>query len=146
MQTKKFDYDSVPQGFAHCLNEQCPQSADCLRRKAALHIPTDCQFIKIVNPTYTPEMNAKCPYYRSGETVRFACGVAHLYDNLPHNAAVAIKRSLLYYFGRSGYYRFYRKESLLNPKDQAFVRQTFRRYGITSEPAYDGFVDKYAWW
>ena len=52
----------------------------------------------------------------------------------------------LYYFGRSGYYRFYRKESLLNPKDQAFVRQTFRRYGITSEPAYDGFVDKYAWW
>ena len=68
------------------------------------------------------------------------------YDNLPHNAAVAIKRSLLYYFGRSGYYRFYRKESLLNPKDQAFVRQTFRRYGITSEPAYDGFVDKYAWW
>lgn len=74
------------------------------------------------------------------------CGVAHLYDNLPHNAAVAIKRSLLYYFGRSGYYRFYRKESLLNPKDQAFVRQTFRRYGITSEPAYDGFVDKYAWW
>ena len=91
MQTKEFDYDSVPQGFAHCLNEQCPQSADCLRRKAALHIPTDCQFIKIVNPTYTPEMNAKCPYYRSGETVRFACGVAHLYDNLPHNAAVAIK-------------------------------------------------------
>ena len=128
MQTKEFDYDSVPQGFAHCLNEQCPQSADCLRRKAALHIPTDCQFIKIVNPTYTPEMNAKCPYYRSGETVRFACGVAHLYDNLPHNAAVAIK------------------ESLLNPKDQAFVRQTFRRYGITSEPAYDDFVDKYAWW
>ena len=51
MQTKEFDYDSVPQGFAHCLNEQCPQSADCLRRKAALHIPTDCQFIKIVNPT-----------------------------------------------------------------------------------------------
>ena len=34
MQTKEFDYDSVPQGFAHCLNEQCPQSADCLRRKA----------------------------------------------------------------------------------------------------------------
>ena len=59
MQTKEFDYDSVPQGFAHCLNEQCPQSADCLRRKAALHIPTDCQFIKIVNPTNTPKRNPK---------------------------------------------------------------------------------------
>ena len=52
MQTKEFDYDSVPQGFAHCLNEQCPQSADCLRRKAALHIPTDCQEWRICTITF----------------------------------------------------------------------------------------------
>lgn len=146
MLTTEFDYNSVPRGFAHCLNEQCPQSADCLRRQAALHITANCQFIKIVSPSYTPAADEKCPYYKSDKPIRFAFGVRHLYDDLPHKVAMDIKQTILYHYGRSGYYRYYRKECLFNLQDQAYIRQVFRKHGVTSEPVYDGFVNGYIWW
>lgn len=145
MQTTEFDYNSVPKGFAHCLNGQCPQGSNCLRRKIALHVPDTCQFIKIVNPAYTPPADGQCPFYKSGKPLRFARGMTHMYDTLPHNAAVDIKQTLLCYFGRSGYYRLFRKESLFDLQDQAYIRQLFLKHGITSEPAYDDFVEGYAW-
>lgn len=145
MQTTEFDYNSVPKTFAHCLNEQCPRSANCLRRMAALHVPATCKYIKIVNPSFSPAADEPCPYYKSGEPLRFACGIQHLYDNLPHHAAISIKDTLLGCFGRSGYYRRYRKEILFSPQEQAYIRNVFRRYGVETEPVYDGFVNGYAW-
>ncbi len=49
-----FDYKSVPRYFAHCFNDQCPKTNDCLRRLAAINNTPDRSFITIVNPACFP--------------------------------------------------------------------------------------------
>ena len=54
---------------------------------------------------------------------RFALGITHLLDNVPHKEALGIKRELMAELNRTTYYRCYRKERLLKPKEQEYIRQ-----------------------
>ena len=61
---------------------------------------------------------------------RFALGITHLLDNVPHKEALGIKRELMAELNRTTYYRCYRKERLLKPKEQEYIRQLFLNRGI----------------
>ena len=39
----------------------------------------------------------------------------------------------------------YRKERLLKPKEQEYIRQLFLKRGIKEEPVYDEYVEQYEW-
>ena len=52
---------------------------------------------------------------------------------------------MLEHFGRNAYYRFRRKEQLITPSEQKYIRQLFRKKGITDEPIYDEYVERYEW-
>lgn len=140
-----FDYHLVPSGFAHCLNNQCPHAANCLRQQLALHIPFQEKFIRIVNPAQAASAGEDCPYFKPDQLIRLASGITHLLDNLPHQSAVVIKQQLLSYFGRSYYYRLWRKERLLTLEDQEYIRRLFLIEGITDAPAFDEYVESYSW-
>lgn len=49
------------------------------------------------------------------------------------------------HYGKTGYYRFYRGERGLMPKDQAYIRQLFRNKGIKEEPTYQRYTEEYIW-
>lgn len=136
---------SVPYQFARCFNAQCTQSEKCLRRQAALRDATNYPTITIINPNCIPADGVDCPHFKSVQKVRVAWGVKRLIDKIPYEDALSIRNQLVGHFGKSRFYRFYREENGLMPKDQAYIRQLFHKKGYTEEPDFGHYTDEYIW-
>ncbi|ADV45068.1 DUF6078 family protein [Bacteroides helcogenes] len=139
------DYATVPYDFDHCQQAQCPQADTCLRRLAAIHAPKTLHSMKTVNPNNLPADLAKCPYFLTTQKVRIAWGIKDFLNRLPLEDAKAIRRTLIYHFTKTHYYRLQRKERYLRPEEQEYIRQLFRRYGVTDEPTYEYYTEEYNW-
>ena len=50
-------------------------------------------------------------------------GLKRLLDRIPYEDAVSIRMQLVGHYGKTGYYRFYRGERGLMPKDQAYINK-----------------------
>ena len=129
----KFDYQSVPYGFAHCFNSQCVHKEECLHHLAATNCTSQCPTLSIINPNCIPADTTNCPHFRKALKCRVAWGIRHLLDNVPHKCAAPMRNQLVGHFGKTTYYRFYRQEQGLFPKAQAYIRQVFKQYGIAEE-------------
>ena len=116
----KFDYQSVPYGFAYCFNSQCVHKEECLHHLAATN-------------------------FRKALKCRVAWGIRHLLDNVPHKCAAPMRNQLVGHFGKTTYYRFYRHEQGLFPKAQAYIRQVFKQYGIAEEPKFERYSEEYSY-
>jgi hypothetical protein len=138
------NYESAPQNFAYCLNEQCSQSANCLRFQARLHIGSTQPFFSILNPLHIEEQK-ECSYFRSTEPIRCASGMKHLYDNLPHLKAIRIKSLVNKHFSITTLHRIKTKERLIKPEEIAFIRSVFIQEGITEEPLFDEYIEVINW-
>ena len=111
----KFDYQSVPYGFAHCFHSQCIHKEECLHHLAAINCTSQYPTLSIITPNRIPADTTDCPYFRK----------AH--------------------FGKTTYYRFYRQEQGLFPKAQAYIRQVFKQYGIAEEPKFERYSEEYSY-
>ena len=140
-----FDYSTVPYNFVHCLRTECPHAAECLRYQVALRVPGKCETINVVSPSYTPPKGKECAYFLKDCMQRFAMGIKHMLDKLPHTDAMIIKKQMINYFSRTVYYRHWRNERAFSPKEQAYIRKLFLRRGITEEPIYEEYIEQYLW-
>ena len=120
----KFDYQSVPYGFAHCFHSQCIHKEECLHQLAAANCTSQYPTLSIINPNRIPADTTDCPYFRKSQKYRVAWGIRHLLDNVPHKCAAPMRHQLVGYFGKTTYYRFYRQEQGLFPKAH-INRKTF---------------------
>lgn len=135
----------APYNFARCLNNQCPKEGECLRRIAARHDTVENPFIHVVNPMCIPADTGQCPFFRSAEKIHVAWGIKYLLDNVPHQSAQAMKKRIIARFGRTKYYRFYRKEYYLTPEDQEYICRLFREKGIREAPVFEAYSEEYRW-
>jgi hypothetical protein len=140
-----FDYSNTPINFAHCFMTECQQFEQCMRAQATKVIPDKEESIAIVNPTLVRPQSDKCPYYLADKTVRFALGLTHLFDAIEYATAKRLKKEIIAYFNHTVYYRCWRKERLITPAEQAYIRSVFRRYGVDEEPSFDEYVERYEW-
>ena len=92
-----------------------------------------------------PATGIDCPHFQNAEKIHVAWGISHLLDNVPYKDGTNIKQQLIGHFGKTLYYRFYREERFLSPAEQHYIRQLFRRKGITEEPVFDSYTDEYNW-
>jgi len=140
-----FDYSAVPHNYAHCVFAECVRAGDCLRRKVMLRATSDPQLITIINPMSVPGNGQNCPHFHADRTSRFAMGITHLLDDVPHSKAKKLHNEIYGYFQRNTYYRIFNKERLIKPAEQAYIRKLFQKYNIAEEPQFDRFVDQYDW-
>lgn len=138
-----FDYNLMPYDFVHCLNAECLRADTCLRHQMALRIPADRKTVTVVTPSSIKASGEDCPHFKVDQMVSYARGITHLLDHLPHNKSVIIKKQLLDHFGRSLYYRFWRKEYMISPAQQKDIRNIFHKNGIKEEPMFDEFISHY---
>lgn len=136
---------SIPYNFGRCFNNQCSQASKCLRNLASQHNTTDSAFITIVNPTYFPKDGKQCEYFKNAVKIQVAWGLKKILNKVPYEDAVSIRNQLIGYYGKTGYYRFYRGERGLMPKDQNYIKQIFRSKGIKEEPTYQRYTEEYIW-
>ena len=140
-----FDYESVPDHYTHCFNEQCDRSEKCMRRFAAQHSNSSRPVIRVISPVCFPEDVNTCSYFHPIRKIRMAWGVKKLLDNVPSKDAKALKAQIISYFGRTHYYRVYRKEHGITPEQQTVVRHLLHSKGILGEPAFDSYSEVYKW-
>lgn len=138
-------YESVPHDFPYCLNEQCKHSDKCLRYLTSKQLTQKRTVFSIVNPACTTPQADNCPYFKADKLDRYALGVTHLLDDLPHNKAVAIKRAINANFSKGTFYRIQKKERLITPDEQNIIRQLFIQYGVHTEPLFDTYIEQYDW-
>lgn len=139
------DYSKVPANFVHCLNSDCKQADCCLRYQVTRHIPVAQHSFRIFNPAYLQEKEGDCPKFMSDTPLKYAYGWTHMFDKLVYEKAVEIKNDLLYYYGKSEFYRLKRKEKSFSPQAQQYVRNVFLRNGVKEEPVYDQYQYEYKW-
>lgn len=140
-----FAYDQIPFTFVYCLHSQCPKAADCLRHKLLALVPSERTVIGTVNPAYIAAHPDKCLHFMPDHTVRFAIGITHLLDKVPHSEAVIIRNLLYGFFKRNMYYRIKNKERSIRPSEQESIRQIFLSRGIAEQPVFDEYIDEYDW-
>ncbi len=134
-----------PLQFARCFNDQCPQASKCLRHIAAQYNGADYLYITSVNPARYPADGNQCECFKTAVKVHVTWGLKRLLDRIPYGDAVSIRSQLVGHYGKTGYYRLYRGERGLMPKDQAYIKQLFRNKGIKEEPAYQRYTEEYIW-
>lgn len=138
-----FDYNAVPHDYTHCLNGQCLRAETCLRHQVALRIPPERGIINIVNPSHIVASGDQCEYFQTDRLRRYARGISHLLDNIPHKLAVVIKQEMISHFGQSHFYRLQRKERLFTPAQQEYIQKLFQQRGIKESPAFDEYIEQY---
>ena len=141
---ENFNYQDVPKNYVYCLNNECTHSSDCLRFKVTLHVDKNISSFRTVNPVYVAQQK-ECFYFQSDRLTRFALGITHLFDELPHEKAVKIRNILYKYFKLNMFYRIQNKQRLIKPEEQDYIRQVFANEGILEEPVFDEYVDRYNW-
>lgn len=140
----EIDYDNFPASFIHCLNEQCLRGDECLRRQIVFHVPKERASFVVINPAHLESPTGEdCQSFLLDQPQRYACGITNLFDNIPHRKAIAIKAQMMRYFGRASYYRCYRKERLIKPKEQERIQAMFRAQDLNDEPQFDEFLSYY---
>ncbi|NDV60317.1 DUF6078 family protein [Bacteroides sp. 519] len=137
------NYESVPRNYAHCFNEQCVRSSQCLRHLVAQNSTSQYDIVSIINPKCIPDKTDQCPFFKNIRKVRLAWGIKHLLDDVPFKDGNSMRRQLLSHFGKTAYYRIYRLEHGLLPKEQEYIRQLFRNHGINKEPQFEKYTEEY---
>ncbi len=140
-----FDYSTVPYGYVHCLNRQCQHATNCLRHQVALRASPDCTTFIVVNPSHVAPNGEECSYFAPDRLQQFALGITHLLDNVSYSNAVIIKKQMIDFFEKATYYRCWRRERLIKPDEQAYIRKLFLDKGITENPLFDEYVEQYEW-
>ena len=75
----------------------------------------------------------------------YGLGISRMFDDLNYRKAIAVRRQVYYYFGRSMFYRILHKERHVTPSEQEHIRQIFVNNGIDTEPVYDEYQEEYSW-
>lgn len=140
-----FDYNIVPHGFYLCFNKQCKHADQCLRYLVTKYCTPEHIYINTLNPAYIATVKDECPHFKPDQMRIFALGMTHLLDNVPLNDAIKIKKLMIGYFNRSTYYRCCRKERLITPSEQEFIKNLFMSKGITGPPLFDEYIEQYDW-
>lgn len=128
------EYADFPYEYAVCApRADCPKREQCLRASAYEGVlARGLQNIMVINPLI-PVSEQGCKAFADNTPVLFAHGITHLYDELPHHAVQSLKHHLLAYFGKTTYYRIYRKERYITVREQAYIRDSFVRAGFSPD-------------
>ena len=134
-----------PSEYAVCFRNECPLAKTCLRNIAAQEPREDKPFIRIVNPSLQKDLTNGCSCYRSNQVVKIAYGLSHIYDNVPYVKKEDIMHQIQGKLNRTTYYRIYRKERPLWPKDQQIIQKVFSNFGITEPVVFDEYHEVIDW-
>ena len=79
------------------------------------------------------------------QKIRVAWGVRNLFDDVPLSLAADMRHQIVSYFGKTHYYRIYRKERFITPEGQRYIRHIFTQNGITDALQFESYSEVYRW-
>lgn len=140
----KFDYQSVPYGFAHCFNSQCVHKEECLHHLAATNCTSQCPTLSIINPNCIPADTTNCPHSGSPEVP--GC--------MGHPAPAGQRTPQMCSPDEEPACRTLWQDHLLSllppgtrlvSKGTSIYPSGFKQYGIAEEPKFERYSEEYSY-
>lgn len=135
----------MPSTYAVCWQGECPKADVCLRRQAALHLPSDRLVSQAVNLNAVSWNDGQCSQYRSTAPSRNAWGLRHIYDNVPKKLSPLLYRLVTSHFSKHLYYQYYNCKKSIPPAHQELIRADFRAMGIETPVEFERYEDIVNW-
>ena len=88
--------------------------------------------------------DGQCQHFRPVQKVLMAVGFKNIVYDVKERDSAEMRRELATFLGSTTtFYRYRNGEHLLNPRQQEWIRNLFRRYGYTDEVTFDGSREVY---
>lgn len=120
-------YETMPEHYLLCFNDECELAESCLHRLAARSGRQKDDVVTVVNPTRYCGKN--CRYYKGNKTVTMAYGMKDSFHDVKADHIASLRNTLISHFGRGSYYL--RRNGLrgITPGEQQYIASVFRNYG-----------------
>ena len=142
---KHSNYNNAPVNFICCANSNCSNQSKCLRYNVLQSHQLTEVSVNILNPNMYSADSEYCCYFKEDKMYSFALGITHIFDKIPYVKAKEMRAKMIVHFGKSMFYRFLRKEKYINPIQQQWIEQLFKKHNIVEVLNYDEYKLQYNW-
>ena len=141
MTNKEPQFETMPEHYMLCFNDDCPVADECLHRLAARSGRQTDDVVSAVNPVrYSGK---SCRYYKPNKVSTMAYGMVDSFHEVKADHIASLRNMLIHHFGRGSYYL--RRNGLrpITPEEQQYISSVFRRFGY--EVKYDKTIEETQW-
>ena len=141
MKAKQPQYETMPEHYLLCFNDECELAESCLHRLAARSGRQKDEVVTVVNPIRYCGKN--CRYYKENKVVTMAYGMKDSFHEVKADHIASLRNSLINHFGRGSYYL--RRNGLrgITPEEQQYIASVFCHYGY--ELKFDRMEEETQW-
>ena len=128
---KKPQYETMPEHYLLCFNDECALADECLHRLAARSGRQKDEVVTAVNPVCNS--GESCRYYKPNKVATMAYGMKGSFHEVKADHIASLRNVLIHHFGRGSYYL--RRNGLrpITPKEQRYISGIFSHYGYESK-------------
>ena len=138
---KEPQYETMPEHYLLCFNDECALADECLHRLAARSGRQKDDVVTAVNPARYS--GTSCRYYKPNKVVTIAYGMVDSFHEVKADHIVSLRDALISHFGRGSYYL--RRNGLrpITTDEQQLISSIFRKYGY--EAKFDRLEEETEW-
>lgn len=127
MNNKQPQYETMPEHYVLCFNDECALADECLHRLAARSGRQKDEVVTAVNPACNG--GKSCHYYKPNKVATMAYGMKGSFHEVKADHIASLRDHLISHFGRGSYYL--RRNGLrpITPDEQQYIASVFRNYG-----------------
>ena len=141
MNNKEPQYETMPEHYVLCFNDECALADECLHRLAARSGRQKDEVVTAVNPVCNS--GKSCRYYKPNKVATMAYGMKGSFHEVKADHIASLRNVLIHHFGRGSYYL--RRNGLrpITPEEQQYIASVFRNYGY--ELKFDRMEEETQW-
>jgi hypothetical protein len=127
MNNKQPQFETMPEHYVLCFNDECALADECLHRLAARSGRQKDEVVTAVNPVCNS--GKSCRYYKPNKVATMAYGMKGSFHEVKADHIASLRNHLISHFGRGSYYL--RRNGLrpITPDEQQYIASVFRNYG-----------------
>ena len=141
MKDSEPQYETMPEHYLLCFNDECALADECLHRLAARSGRQKDEVVMAVNPVRCS--GKSCRYYKPNKVATMAYGMKGSFHEVKADHIASLRNVLIHHFGRGSYYL--RRNGLrpITPEEQQFISSIFSNYGY--ETKFDRTEEETEW-
>lgn len=138
----KLTLEQIPPSYSRCFQQDCPQAESCLHFQAGKCLKRGIYEGIAIFPNARTANGCKC--FHPIRSIMAAWGFQTLFTDVKAKDETPLRNLIKSYLGQhAAYYRYHQGKRKLNPEQQAWIINLFRKWGYTDPLAFDHYEETY---
>lgn len=138
---KEPQYETMPEHYLLCFNDDCALADECLHRLAARSGRQTDEVVTAVNPVRCS--GESCSYFKPNRVSTMAYGMIDSFHEVKADHIASLRNTLINHFGRGSYYLRRNGLRAITPKEQQYISSIFHKFGY--ETKFDRMEEETEW-